>query len=339
MLLHGYIHRTSICGVSIVTKLLIDGDVIAYRAGFAAEKSKYVVQKADGVGFTPESWTHFDDAKAAKDFGDDPTLFRMWSRKEVQPVEQAILIADVMIKDIRERYAAENPSVVVFLSGVGNFRNSIATRASYKGNRSGAVPPVHLKAIRQHLIDRGAIVSQGEEADDLLGIAMTDNPDAVCCSIDKDLKSIPGRHYNFVTKEEVNVTPKAACINFYSQVLSGDSVDNVPGLTGVGPVKAQKALASCNNPAECWLAALQLYTNEFGPNKGPQYALEAARLVYVRRKVGEVWSPPSTRSLANETKKTETQRNAEESSQGGISQRTGEVDSGRSDGKRTGVRI
>lgn len=288
-----------------MVKLLIDGDLICYRAGFASEKTKYLVQLQTSSGaFATQGY--FDDAAEAKKFGADGEEIRLtWSRKEVQPVEQAILICDVMIKDIRERYAAENPTCVVYLSGVGNYRNSVATRATYKGNRSGSVPPVHLKAIRQHLIDRGAIVSQGEEADDLLGIAATAEPGSIVCSIDKDLLQIPGRHYDFVKKEEVTISPKQAVLNFYAQVLSGDATDNVPGLTGIGPVKAKKILENATGSFGCWGLASYHYIQEFGPVKGPVYALEAARLVYVRRKVGEVWSPPSTRSLANETKATE----------------------------------
>lgn len=282
-------------------KLLIDGDIIAYKAGFAAEKTKYLVLGSRDFAAHNKEITLHDDAASAKAVNGE-----IWSRKEVQPVDQAILICDVMIKDIKERYAAENPSVSVFLSGVGNFRNSIATRASYKGNRSGSVPPLHLKAIRQHLIDRGALVSQGEEADDLLGIAATAAPGSVVCSIDKDLLQIPGRHYDFVKKEEVTISPKQAVLNFYAQVLSGDATDNVPGLTGIGPVKAKKALEGCNSPGACWHQALTMYCGEFGNELGPKYAVEAASLVYVRRKVGEVWSIPSTRSLAtNEAKTTE----------------------------------
>jgi hypothetical protein len=111
------------------------------------------------------------------------------------------MIVDVMIGDIRARFAESNPTVVVFLSGVGNFRHSIATRASYKGNRAGSVPPKHLSAIRSHLVTKwNAVLSAGEEADDLIGIAMTAEPDSVSCSIDKDLLQLPGRHYDFFKK-------------------------------------------------------------------------------------------------------------------------------------------
>lgn len=275
-----------------MSKLLIDGDVLCYRAGFATDKSKYLVATQGEIVCDQDS-THCDDMKAAKEaqtkFG-YPTY--IWSRKETEPEDKALLLVDVMLGDIRARYPEHKQ--VVYLSGVGNFRHSIATRASYKGNRSGAAQPAHMKAIRQHLIAKhGAILSHGEEADDLLGIAMSVTKDNICVSIDKDLLQVPGVHYDFVKKEETTVSAKEAVINFYSQVISGDSTDNVIGATGYGPVKARKALEGCRNPFDCWQAALAVYVKEWGDITGPLYALECARLVFVRRKPGELWEAPT----------------------------------------------
>lgn len=271
-------------------KLLIDGDVIAYRAGFATEKTKYLTTEANG-----QNGTVYESAADAKQAGQRDHV--LWSRKDAQPEDQALLITDVMLKDIRERYAAEKPKVQVFLSGVGNFRYGVATRAEYKGNRAGTAKPVHLKAIREHLVKKGALVSNGEEADDLIGIAASSSPEAsIVCSIDKDLMQLPGRHYNFVTKEEVRVSPREAAINLYAQALSGDSVDNIPGLPGIGPVKARKLLAECESPYGAWQVVLEAYAKEFGAELGYKFALEAASLVYVRRKPNEQFTPPAVYS-------------------------------------------
>jgi hypothetical protein len=273
-------------------RLLIDGDILCFRAGFACEKTKYLLIPENlELGFT-----EYEDSKTAtaaqKGLGG-----QVWSRKELEPEDKALMLVDIMIEDIRSRYAAENPTTLLFLSGSTNYRHRIASRAPYKGNRSSSVPPTHLRSIRAHLVEKHkATVSEGEEADDLLGIAMTAYPDSILCSIDKDLMQLPGRHYNFVTKEEVTVTPKEAAINFYSQVLSGDATDNVPGLTGIGPVKARKALENCSSPLQCWQKCVSMYEAEFG-KKGLDYAVEAAQLVYVRRKPGEIWD------YGNETKK------------------------------------
>lgn len=275
-------------------KLLIDGDIIAYRAGFATDKTKYFVES---TGHGAEEYQKFDDAKAARAamVGGDV----LWSRKETEPEDKALMLIDVMLGDIRAHYAAENPTLVVYLTGVGNFRNSIAARATYKGNRSGTVPPAHLKALRSHLVSKWlAVLSVGEEADDLIGIEATKSQgSSIICSIDKDLKQLPGRFYDFVNKEEVTISPKEAWLNFYSQVISGDATDNVPGLTGYGPVKARKALGGLKNNRACWLKVLELYKAEFGP-KAEQYALECAQLVYVRRSVGDMFNAPTGGSHA-----------------------------------------
>jgi 5'-3' exonuclease, N-terminal resolvase-like domain len=296
-------------------KLLIDGDVLAYRAGFATEKTKYLVS-VTGVG-TAE----YDDANAAKSHIAQSGGGTLWSRKELEPEEKALMLVDVMIGDIRARYSASTADLAIYLTGVGNFRNSVATRATYKGNRSGAPVPTHFKAIRDHLVTRwGAVLSAGEEADDLIGIAATANPGAVICSIDKDLMQLPGKHYNFVTKEEVVVTPKQAVLNFYAQVLSGDPVDNVPGLPGIGPVKARKALEDAKSPLECWNICMDMYAETF--NDLGLYALETARLVYVRRKVNETWEPPTV-----ETKKAEALGKPQSGRKGRVSKRAGSSDS------------
>lgn len=271
-----------------VPKLLIDADVLVYRAGFAAEKTNYLVTDLQKIV------AQVATAADAKELVTEGRL--LWSRKVPEPVEKAIQILDVMIADIRARYA--NMEMLLVLSGVGNFRTCIATRATYKGNRDGAAKPVHSKALRAHLEARGAVVSAFEEADDLLGIYATAEPGSVIASVDKDLLQIPGLHYDPVTKEETVVTPKQGAFNFYAQVLSGDPVDNVPGIKGIGPVKARKALEGCASPLACWEKCLQLYGGEFGAEKGPVYALEAARLVFIRKQVGEMWTPPvSTRIL------------------------------------------
>ena len=66
------------------------------------------------------------------------------------------------------------PEYRVYLTGKGNFRKDIAVTAPYKGNRKDKEKPVHLEAIRQYLIDDwSAIVTEGEEADDLIAIDAT----------------------------------------------------------------------------------------------------------------------------------------------------------------------
>ena len=68
---------------------------------------------------------------------------------------------------------------------------------------------------------------------------------SIICTIDKDLDQIPGWHYNFVKKEKYNVSPEEATRFFYYQCLVGDTADGIKGVPGIGPVKAKKLLDSC----------------------------------------------------------------------------------------------
>lgn len=265
-------------------KLFIDGDLIVFRAGFATEKTKYLVQSTNGS-------LNCDEAKEAKAFAANNAGV-IWSRKDLKPVEEALQLVDIIMGDIRARYNYADHAL--FLSpSVGNFRERISTRAKYKGNRDGSARPTHHKAISAHLVSKwGAKYAVGQEADDCLGIAMSAHPGGVCVSYDKDLKQLPGRHYDWTTKTEVTVSKREGSLAFYSQALSGDSTDNIPGLEGIGPAKAAKLLEKCDSPVECWQVVQDAYVEKYGMANGINYAVETATLVYVRRKENEVWSPP-----------------------------------------------
>ena len=63
----------------------------------------------------------------------------------------------------------------LFLTGKRNFRNEIAQTAPYKGNRKDVAKPLHLEFLRGYMVDAwGAVVSDGEEADDLIAIRATE---------------------------------------------------------------------------------------------------------------------------------------------------------------------
>ena len=152
----------------------------------------------------------------------------------------------------------------IAVKGHGNFRTSIAD--SYKGNRKRELEPGEKKALKyghQHLIDKyDAIMAHDMEADDLVSIwaweCIQSNQPYVIVHIDKDLNMIPGNHYNFVKKEEYYVDFEKGHYNFMMQMLVGDATDNIPGIKGIGPKKAEKLLLNCpfdrrwQTVSNCW---------------------------------------------------------------------------------------
>lgn len=272
--------------------ILIDGDGLIYRCGFATEKTRYCVT----TGLTDKPPKYFDSSKEAVLAADTNDF--VWTRKEFEPVENAIALIDGTIKKILSFYSSHHEDTRIILSpSVGNFRDKIATFAKYKGNRDGAVRPKHYPELLRHLVvGYGATITNGAEADDGISILASQIPEHVVVSLDKDLDQIPGLHYNWVQEKQYVIDKKEACINLYSQILAGDTTDNIPGIEGIGPVKARKMLQGCTSIYDCWEVVRAAYQDKYGSidedGTGLTRALEMARLVYLQRTEGELWQPP-----------------------------------------------
>ena len=129
----------------------------------------------------------------------------------------------------------------VFVTGGGNFRKEIYP--AYKANRKQREKPRWIGECYDYLLkEYGAQREYGYEADDLLGIALTRCPSAILISYDKDLNQIPGWHYDFRKEEMYHVSPQQADRFLALQCLTGDRSDNIPGVKGIGPKKAEAIL-------------------------------------------------------------------------------------------------
>jgi DNA polymerase-1 len=180
---------------------------------------------------------------------------------------------------------------LAWISGKSNFRYDIAKTVPYKGNRKDAVKPKHYDALREHLVKRhGAILTVGEEADDTVAIDSTTLLDECwIVHVDKDLDQLQGWHYNPVKDERYYVDPFEAYKSFCLQLLTGDRTDNIPGLQGIGPKKAEKALKDAKTTDELLQASFEKY-QELGHTL--EYLTEQARLLWLRREEGQIWNPP-----------------------------------------------
>lgn len=172
-----------------------------------------------------------------------------------------------------------------WITGKTNFRFEVATTVPYKGNRKDAPKPKHYDALRNHLMKLGAEMSDGEEADDAVAIASTKGNYWIV-HVDKDLDQLPGWHYNPVKDEEYYVTEFEGLYSFYKQILTGDRVDNIEGLRGIGPVKADKILKDCTTERELYEACLKAYDGN------TDRVLENGRLLWLRREPNQMWQPP-----------------------------------------------
>lgn len=207
---------------------LIDGDTIAYRCAASCEPSK---KRAQERGIPIEEL-------------------------EREPLDFAIGRADELVYRILNTTQAERHRL--FLSGSSNFRKQLFP--DYKANRARLVRPVHLENVREFLVrEWRAEICDGYEADDGIGIAAQEN--TIICANDKDFRQLAGEHYNFVRDEFEVVDEDAAALNFFTQMLVGDTNDNVRGVDGIGPVKAGRLLHSCD-PGEMYARVLAAYGDD-----------------------------------------------------------------------------
>ena len=270
----------------------LDGDVLVYRAGFAAEHTFWKVEWG-------EYSREFESRSLLNAFLEEEGIGKLecviTSRVEAEPEGHALFNARSMVRTIEDKLQAD--SLILYLSGPSNYRNTIATIKPYKGNRDPDHKPVHAAAIKaMYRREYNVKTSDGQEADDDMAIAhyaewMREPHSSVIATIDKDLDMVPGLHYNFVKDEQYYIEPIDGLRKFYEQMLKGDTVDNIPGVPGIGPVKAGKHLAECKTEWEMYQAVRTLYVSGYG-DAADAALLENGRLLWMRRQDNEWWNPP-----------------------------------------------
>jgi len=180
------------------------------------------------------------------------------------------------------------------LTGPTNFRNDVAVSTPYKGGRTSEKPK-HFHALRQHMVDMGATISDNEEADDVVVYQYAAEPEKyTMVHVDKDLNQAPGYHYNPVKKEFYEVSESEGLRSFYTQLLVGDRVDNIVCINGVGPAKAAKIIGSAADAEALFDRVLSAYTSA---GLALDRLIENGRLLWLRRVKDEpLWLPPAGRT-------------------------------------------
>lgn len=237
-------------------RLLLDGDIVAYTAAVSAE--------------TPVNW------------GDGLWTLHAYEQDVIAKIEDSIL---GIVGEL------EFDKIQVALSDAKNYRKDVDPQ--YKANRKSIRKPMLLQFAKDYLFEKyDGLIYPNIEADDVLGIELTSDPECVIWSTDKDLKTITGVH--LVDGELITIEPHTGDYWFYYQTLVGDLTDNYQGCPKVGPKTAEKILEK-----ECsWDAVVAAYIKA---GLSETVALQNARLARILRageynkETGEVylWTPPN----------------------------------------------
>jgi DNA polymerase I len=192
----------------------------------------------------------------------------------------------------------------LFVSGKGNFRKEIDP--SYKLHRADKPTPKWREDLRLHLLYAwGAIECNGYEADDACGIHQCSGGSTIICGIDKDLLQIPGKHYQWpiIRKGEIvrpalyhDIDEETGWRNLFTQALTGDTADNIKGVHGIGPKKAEKILEGCHTEGEFYTTVYTAYTTRAWMDDDATEETETQRffrncdMLYIWRELGITYS-------------------------------------------------
>lgn len=206
---------------------LIDADILAYQAAAVSEK--------------------------ATDWGEG-----LWTLHAFE--QEAALAFETSLNRVLEKVEATN--FLLAFSDSLNWRKDVLP--TYKGNRAETRKPMLLKWVRQYAKKYDCISTPTLEGDDVLGIWATTKSklapvrEFIICTTDKDLKTIPGKHYNFGRDEFFEINEHKADYWHMMQTLTGDATDGYAGVPGCGPKTAEKILQKALDEGTPWANPEQL---------------------------------------------------------------------------------
>lgn len=182
----------------------------------------------------------------------------------------ALELFDDMLINIRHTLELAGGKIFLSDSADNNFRYKVAKTYPYKGTRKDRDKPKHYQAIKDHILKRWTSeITKGMEADDGMGKAQTKQ--TIICSIDKDMDMIVGWHYNWKRYTIYYVSRWEAQLAFWTQMITGDSVDNIKGIYGLGPAKAAKLFKDKEHEMELYSEVVKQYCAYFGDKARKRY--------------------------------------------------------------------
>lgn len=221
--------------------LLIDGDMIIYKAACAAEEE---------IRWDDETWTLQTNMNDAKE------------------------IVETQIKSIIK--ALNSSLIKVFFSPSRTFRHNLWP--AYKSNRKDKRKPLGLRELREWVSEKyDAVCYENIEADDAIGIWVTEDPEnRIAVSGDKDFGTLPCTWYNHLNEELKTTNEKDANHFHLVQSLTGDTTDGFSGLKGIGPATAEKIL---KKGGDLWQTVVDAYKSKGSTEEEALLTARLARIL------------------------------------------------------------
>ena len=182
-----------------------------------------------------------------------------------------------IVNDLEDKYPIDK--VLTFSGSKGNFRKLITPK--YKANRKKQELPPLLNEMHQFVKEQyDSIWGYGIETDDMVARYWKQISDDIgrdevmIVSIDKDYKQFPCLMYNYhyKHKEILDISEEEAMYNFYSQMIEGDTADNVNYFKGKGKKFAEKHFKDCTTKYQYTKKLYELFKQEYKGKARQKYA-------------------------------------------------------------------
>jgi hypothetical protein len=252
-----------------MTVVIFDGDVIAHMAAEAPFRIRCAEFEKAGIDL--------DQYKGKK-------LDFYFPEHDAETFERCRDNFLLIMDEAKDRFWTNDH--LMAMKSSQNFRDDLypaykAKRGKYRIEN----PWVH--TMRQWAVEQDlAVFAHDMEADDFLRIwaeqCQTAGQRFVIASIDKDLYCIEGKHYNLKKKEVLDISKFEAMRHYYLQLLVGDAVDNIPGLPGIGPKKAEVLLEDCEEEEDFQEVVVSMYLEKHG-DEWENYLLSNGKMIHIMR--------------------------------------------------------
>ena len=191
-----------------------------------------------------------------------------------------------IVNDLEEKYTIDK--VITFSGSKGNFRKLLAKK--YKANRKKQELPPLLHPMHNYVKQQyDSIFGYGVETDDMVArywFKLSEEfgrNEVMIVSIDKDYKQFPCLIYNYhwKHKEILDISEEQASFNFYSQMIEGDTADNVNYFKGKGKRFAEKYFVDCETKYQYTRKLYELFKQNYKSKAREKY-IECYNLLKLR---------------------------------------------------------
>ena len=260
---------------------IIDGDVLCYQAcpdrwsaNSKTDGERILVELDEDGNKKPPEFTEEEDRKY---------LELAW--------EEFQRLLDELLEKV---FADDFVMAVADSNRERNFRKILYPMYKMNRHNNPKNKNIFVPHIRELAIGTGlAVEALGREADDLVRIWANESREAqknhIVCSIDKDLKCIPGMHYRMYEKKIIEITEEEALRNYYEQLLKGDSGDNIVGVPGIGDVKARRILAPYNTEEDFQERVIEYYVALY-QDKWAEELLLNGKMIHIQNHINDYFN-------------------------------------------------